>query len=35
MQDEELRWKTLSSEYLFRDAWLTARKINVNVQMVK
>lgn len=26
MTDEELKWKTLSSEYLFTDTWLTARK---------
>ncbi len=26
MQDEEFKWKTLSSEYLFKDTWLTARK---------
>ncbi|MFT4203386.1 MAG: NUDIX hydrolase [Chitinophagaceae bacterium] len=26
MQDEDLKWKTLSSEYLFKDTWLTARK---------
>lgn len=23
---EDLKWKTLSSEYLFKDTWLTARK---------
>lgn len=26
MTDEQLKWKTLSSEYLFKDTWLTARK---------
>ncbi|HEY0299648.1 MAG TPA: NUDIX hydrolase [Arachidicoccus sp.] len=26
MSDEQLKWKTLSSEYLFKDTWLTARK---------
>ncbi|AYD46867.1 NUDIX hydrolase [Arachidicoccus soli] len=24
--DDNLKWKTLSSEYLFKDTWLTARK---------
>lgn len=26
MTDEDLKWKTLSSDYLFKDTWLTARK---------
>ena len=26
MENEELKWKTLSSEYIFKDAWLYARK---------
>ncbi|QES88481.1 NUDIX hydrolase [Rhizosphaericola mali] len=26
MEDNDLKWKTLSSEYLFKDQWLTARK---------
>lgn len=26
MKDDELKWETLSSEYLFHDTWLKARK---------
>lgn len=26
MENERLKWKTLSSEYIFRDTWLYARK---------
>lgn len=26
MEDDKLRWKTLSSEYLYTDTWLKARK---------
>lgn len=26
MTDEQLKWKTLSSEYLFKETWFTARK---------
>lgn len=26
MTDDELKWKTISSEYIYKDTWLTARK---------
>jgi ADP-ribose pyrophosphatase len=26
MNDEEMKWKTISSEYVFKDKWLQARK---------
>ena len=28
-KERDMKWKTLKSEYLFRRAWLTARKDSV------
>ncbi len=34
IQMEEKKWKTLSSEYLIRRPWLTARRDKVDVELL-